>query len=817
MAKIDLIGPGYVGRSKNVNASRCVNFYPEVNSQDSKSIVSLIGTPGTQYFTNAADGIIRGMHTFNGLIYLVSGNKLYSVDPNGVRSSQLGETLQTSLGRVVFSNNGLAPTGGNQLIISDGTKLYCYNVSTTVFTTIDIAAYTTCFIGGYFVSDIGSSGGGRFRVSNLLDGSVWDSLDFATAESSPDELLTVSNNHGELWLFGDYTTEIFYQKDSGSPPFARASGGVIDYGCAARYSVAQGSNTIIWLGNKRNDNQGQFSGVYMADGYGARLISPQSINYTIDNYSVISDAFAYFYTEEGHEFYVLTFPTSNATWVYDTTTGYWHERSTYKNDPYKVGRHIGNCYCHFNNKHYVGDYNSSNILEMRSDVYKDLTDSIVSFRTTNHIYDADDLNNLFIHRLQLDIETGVPFSVTDKYYYDTKTSDLSTWTYDACNYGDYIYVTDFTNNNVLKLDGSGLNVIKTIPVGTNPFTIEYIDNYFWISNNGAGTISKIDPITDTVVATIAVGTAPRKVIKGGNYIWVPNTGSNNVTQIDPTTHATVTVSLLGAQSPIRLLYNDGYVWVLSLVSPAEVDKIDVTSATSVATYNYGIATKDMIVYGGFLYLYLGWDSEVIKIDPSDGSELSSAAVDANLNTRVVGSSLFEISGFLWLLNEQIGKLETINLSTMVKSSELDLNIAASPDPRAFKYAFGYLWVMGNGGNQIIQVDPATNKIVGKYSNINDCRLISYNDNSVYFPGTDTFFKINIIEKEPQISLSWSSDSGNTWSNEITRSSGALGKYKKRSIWNRLGRAVNKTFRIAISSPIKKVLLGAYINATKGNN
>ena len=46
-------------------------------------------------------------------------------------------------------------------------------------------------------------------------------------------------------------------------------------------------------------------------------------------YPMLSDAFGYCYSDGGHTFYVLTFPSGNATWVYDATTAMWHERSTW--------------------------------------------------------------------------------------------------------------------------------------------------------------------------------------------------------------------------------------------------------------------------------------------------------------------------------------------------------------------------------------------------------------------------------------------------------------------------------------------------------
>jgi hypothetical protein len=129
MGKQSLIGPGYIGRATSVNASRCINFYPEANGPDSKTDFSLVGTPGSHFFASAGATAVRGTHVFNGVTYIVVGDGLYYLNMSTkIGSSKLG-TLATSTGRVQMSDNGIYPAGGNQLIIVDGTATYVYNVS----------------------------------------------------------------------------------------------------------------------------------------------------------------------------------------------------------------------------------------------------------------------------------------------------------------------------------------------------------------------------------------------------------------------------------------------------------------------------------------------------------------------------------------------------------------------------------------------------------------------------------------------------------------------------------------------------------------
>ena len=56
-------------------------------------------------------------------------------------------------------------------------------------------------------------------------------------------------------------------------------------------------------------------------------ISTYAIADQLSKYSTISDAVGMVYQQMDHVFYVITFPTANATWVYDRTENLWHERA----------------------------------------------------------------------------------------------------------------------------------------------------------------------------------------------------------------------------------------------------------------------------------------------------------------------------------------------------------------------------------------------------------------------------------------------------------------------------------------------------------
>lgn len=415
MPEIPFLGPTYNSRSLNIAADRSINFFPELNPADAKSVIALIGTPGTAYFTAVPDVPVRGMHACNNMLYVVAGANLYSVNAAGVVSASLG-LLATNIGRVGMADNGMlsAGIGGNQLMITDGLNGYILNVATFAWTTLAGGGWpgtpiTVTYLDGYFI--INHAGGMSIHVSNLFNGLTWNALATAPVQASPDLLQCVINLHQQLWCIKEYTTEIWY--DTGTPvttgsPFLRTPGAVLDVGTPAPWTVARGDNSIFFLACARGDGPGALIGVVEMSGYNHVVISPPAINYRITHMATVADAFAYFYSMEGHSFYVITFPTGQATFVYDATTTMWHEWSTYTGAPYVYGRHYSNCYAFFNGKHYVGDFhNNGNIYELRSDVYMDHNDPIVSVRISQHQSDKRDLGNVFFHKLVVDAETGV--------------------------------------------------------------------------------------------------------------------------------------------------------------------------------------------------------------------------------------------------------------------------------------------------------------------------------------------------------------------------------------------------------------------------
>jgi hypothetical protein len=399
--KSPILGQAYLVRSVNAAANRMVNLYPEVLADGGKEAAYLNRCPGLRLLATVGDGPIRGLWQFGGYGYVVSGPTLYQIDASW-NSTSLGAISGT--GPVSMSDNG------TQLFIAANPAGYIYNSSTSVLAQITDpdfpGAVTVGYLDGYFVFNEPNSQ--KIWVTSLLEGTQIDPLDFASAEGSPDGVVSLLIDHREAWIFGTNSVEVWY--DAGLPdfPLSPIQGAFNEIGCAAAYSPAKMDNSVFWLGA---DARG-FGMVYKASGYQAQRISTHAIEFAVQSYGRIDDARGYTYQQDGHAFYVLVFPTAGKTWVYDASTGVWHERAAFEYGQFVQQRPI--CQMNFSGEIIVGDYLNGNLYAYDLDVYADNDAPQKWLRAWRALpTGTNTLKRTAQHSLQLDCETGVGLNGDD--------------------------------------------------------------------------------------------------------------------------------------------------------------------------------------------------------------------------------------------------------------------------------------------------------------------------------------------------------------------------------------------------------------------
>lgn len=236
---------------------------------------------------------------------------------------------------------------------------------------------------GYAVNQAltGTFGGGSgFQWTVATMQPAFDPLDIAAKSGSPDPIQRVIVVYRTVWPIGTLTTEGWI--DSGAADFALQPlpGVFIEHGCIAPFSVANQDRSSFWISQ---DRQGKAVAVKIA-GYNVERISTHAIESVWQTYANISDAIGFTFQQEGHAFYVLTFPIANATWGMDIQTGQWFEWA-FTDSNGNLNRHRANCCCFAYGLNIVGDWQNGNLYALDPSVGTDNGQPISRIRSFPHL------------------------------------------------------------------------------------------------------------------------------------------------------------------------------------------------------------------------------------------------------------------------------------------------------------------------------------------------------------------------------------------------------------------------------------------------
>jgi len=322
----------YKSDSLPLSHQTCINAYPFISQvSGTLSQESLFGTPGIWQAVSTGDifDANRGAIVKGGILYIVNGNNLYNVirsfdsDGNEVfTANELGEVEGGD--RVSLAHNGT-----QLMILNPGGKGYIYNEDDATpfqeITDLDFPAngnpQLVLFIDGYFACITDTK---KWIVSALNDGTSWNALDFGSAESSPDEIISMVVHNNQVFILGTETTEGFQNVGGFGFPFER-NNVFLDKGCSAPFAAISAYGTFFMLGAGENESPS----IYAFQGNNYTPISTNAIDQQIQKYTdvEISEVFSWQYSEGGANFVGWTFP--DTTFVFDITTKRWHERKSF--------------------------------------------------------------------------------------------------------------------------------------------------------------------------------------------------------------------------------------------------------------------------------------------------------------------------------------------------------------------------------------------------------------------------------------------------------------------------------------------------------
>lgn len=413
---------------------------------------SAYSAPGIDsWVTLPTAGYIRGMFVHQNYMYVACGTKFYRIDNYG-SYTELG-TIDDAPG---VNEGRVSICGSNDyIVLCSNNKVWYYRVSTGAFAQITdadlpytavekVLAFGETFL--YLLKDTQT-----VYISDLSDPTSIRADNYFAAESFFDNVVSGVIAQNYLYLFGTVTTEIYYFSGEAIVPFTRIGQGILNYGCAAKNSVAVINNEPYFLAQDVNG----LVGLMKISGAQAQLVPNRSFNEKLKGYNAISNAIAWVDNHNAHQFYNITFLNETSsravTHSYDITTSVWFERSIWNPDaiitPGYDG-HLAQQCVYFNNKQYIGDRLRAKLYEISMDFYDDDSYPMVrSIRTP--VINASD-NFICCFNVQLDVERSTALStgqgsdpeITLRY----STDRCGTWdeeTLKVGEIGEYSHIINF--------------------------------------------------------------------------------------------------------------------------------------------------------------------------------------------------------------------------------------------------------------------------------------------------------------------------------------------------------------------------------------
>lgn len=368
------------------------------------------GTGATADITVAANSVT--VATLN-----AGGSGYANGDVLDVTAATLGEPGNITTGSIqaagtTYTNGtytGVAVTGGTgygalATIVVAGTVVSSVTITTrgAGYSVNDVLSAAAASVGGtgsgfqYLVTAV--AGGFVYIVDNV-HGQAFDPLDIASKSGSADNIVTLAAIHGELWLIGELTSEIWANTGAADFTFGRIQGAFIDHGIVAPYSLSQQDISLFLLAQ---DRQGK-GVVVRSNGYSVDRVSTHAIEQDIQSYPKIDDAIGYCYQQQGHAFYVLTFPSVSRTWVYEMGTDLWHERASIDGNG-ELLRHRSNCFAFAYGQDLVGDFQNGSVYALDTEFFTDNGVAIPRIRTFPH--SIRDGKRVRYDRFVADMEVG---------------------------------------------------------------------------------------------------------------------------------------------------------------------------------------------------------------------------------------------------------------------------------------------------------------------------------------------------------------------------------------------------------------------------
>lgn len=371
-------------QSPRVSPERLVNLLAEPAGPQAKHPIPIYGVSGLTSFQTLPQQPIRGAVLFKGEAYFTGYDTIYKVAE---------DMSVSSIGTITAAENPVIMVPGRDhfMTVDPLTEQGWYSAGVTVNEITDVdfpGAVDVTYLDGYFIAIKPDSD--RFHISGLHDVVNWAALEFAEIESFPDKTKAVTHNGNDLIFFGENTIEFWFDSGNTDFPFEPRPGATIEQGILARNTIAGLENTVIFVDNHRS--------VYRVVPYSTERISSYAVDEDLQKVTDLDSFRAFSYVEGGHHFYGLS--SDMWTWIYDFSTGLWHQRESYGLDYWRAQYHV-EAYT----KNLAGGDSGAIVYEIDPDAHDEAGEPLLCEATSPLL--SDHPYQIEVNSVTLDFEPGV--------------------------------------------------------------------------------------------------------------------------------------------------------------------------------------------------------------------------------------------------------------------------------------------------------------------------------------------------------------------------------------------------------------------------
>jgi hypothetical protein len=291
----------------------------------------------------------------------VESSTVYKLGPN--LAPQFIGNISTSSGEVFIDENL-----SSQICIVDGQAAYIYNYIDNTLT-----QQTLTYLGNPIIPNYVCYHNTFFLIAsatNSINSQNWYAFQYASADTislntqfslqtKPDSAIAVKRLPGRgnnVIVFGTTVAEVWTQV-GGIENYRRVQSFNIDSGCVSVSTIAANEEFVCWLAQNENNAPS----IFVTDGASVQRISSDGIDYLLQTIIHPTDSTAFFFRQDGHLFYQITFfnEDDNLSLFYDFNTKKFFHLSD-QNLNYHPARQV----VYFNESTYFVSLNDASIYQM---------------------------------------------------------------------------------------------------------------------------------------------------------------------------------------------------------------------------------------------------------------------------------------------------------------------------------------------------------------------------------------------------------------------------------------------------------------------